>query len=113
MLKKIGFALFAFIAHTYARSQAYPVHPVRSVVPYGPGGPADMFAREISQKLQARLGQPFLVENKTGAGSIVGTDAVAKSPPDGYTLLLMSNTHTVNETLRADKPYDLMRDFAP
>jgi tripartite-type tricarboxylate transporter receptor subunit TctC len=82
-------------------------------VPYGVGGPADIYARFIGARMQDTVGQPVVVEDRPGAGSIVGTDYVAKSPPDGYTLLMMSNTHTVNETLIAKKPFDLMRDFAP
>src|SRR5437588_4263072 len=93
--------------------QAYPARAVKIVVPYGVGGPADLYARFIGAKLQDALGQPFIVEDRPGGGSIVGTDVVAKSAPDGYTLLVMSNTHTVNETLIPKKPFDLMRDFAP
>ena len=78
-----------------------------------PAGPADVYARFLAQRLQESLGQPFVVDNRPGAGSIIGTDAVAKSPPDGYTLLLMSNTHTVNESLIPNKPFQLMRDFVP
>jgi tripartite-type tricarboxylate transporter receptor subunit TctC len=94
-------------------SQTYPARPVKIVVPYGVGGPADIYARFLGAKLQDTMGQPFVVEDRPGAGSIVGTDFVAKSPADGYTLLMMSNTHTVNETLIPKKPFDLMRDFAP
>jgi tripartite-type tricarboxylate transporter receptor subunit TctC len=83
------------------------------VVPYGVGGSADVYARYLGAKLSESMGQPVVVENRPGAGSIVGTDAVAKSDPDGYTLLMMSNTHTVNETLVAKKPFELMRDLAP
>jgi len=94
-------------------SQAYPSRPVKIIVPYGVGGSADVYARYLGAKLQESLGQSFVVENRPGGGSIVGTDVVAKSEPDGYTLLMMSNTHTVNETLIPKKPFDLMRDFAP
>jgi tripartite-type tricarboxylate transporter receptor subunit TctC len=94
-------------------AQVYPSKPVRIVVPFAAGGPADLYARAIGEKLQAALGQSFVVENRPGAGSIVGTDAVAKSPADGYTLLMMSNTHTVNESLVPDKPFQLLRDFVP
>jgi tripartite-type tricarboxylate transporter receptor subunit TctC len=94
-------------------SQAYPSRPVKIIVPYGVGGSADVYARFLGAKLQEALGQSFVVENRPGGGSIVGTDVVAKSDPDGYTLLMMSNTHTVNETLIPNKPFDLMRDFAP
>jgi len=96
-----------------AWSQAYPARAVRIVVPFATGGPADIYARFVGAKLQEALGQPFVVEDRPGGGSIVGTDVVAKSPPDGYTLLMMSNTHTVNETLIPKKPFDLMRDLAP
>ena len=94
-------------------SQAYPSRPVKIIVPYGVGGSADVYARFLGAKLQESLGQSVVVENRPGGGSIVGTDVVAKSDPDGYTLLMMSNTHTVNETLVPKKPFDLMRDFAP
>ena len=94
-------------------AQSYPTKTVKVIVPYGVGGPADIYGRFISTKLQEALGHPFIVEDRPGGGSIVGTDVVAKSAPDGYTLLLMSNTHTVNETLIPKKPFDLMRDFAP
>ena len=94
-------------------AQAYPTHPVKLIVPYGVGGPADIYGRFIATKLQEALGHPFVVEDRPGGGSIVGSDVVAKSPADGYTLLMMSNTHTVNETLIPKKPFDLMRDFAP
>src|SRR5881392_3595281 len=89
----------------------WPSHPVKIVVPFAAGGPADNYARFLAQRLQETLGQPFVVDDKPGAGSVIGTDLVAKSPADGYTLLLMSNTHTVNETLLANKPFVLTRDF--
>ncbi|MFM2066067.1 MAG: hypothetical protein RLZZ584_976 [Pseudomonadota bacterium] len=91
----------------------YPSRPVRVIVPFAPGGSADVFGRYVAQRLQDSLGQNFLIDNRPGAGSVIGTDAVAKSAPDGYTLLLMSNTHTVNESLIANKPFQLMRDFVP
>lgn len=96
-----------------AAAQAWPTRPVRIVVPFATGGPADVYARFLAQRLPELLGQPFVVENRPGAGAVIGTDLVAKSPADGYTLLLMSNTHTVNETLVPNKPYDLDRDFVP
>jgi tripartite-type tricarboxylate transporter receptor subunit TctC len=96
-----------------ALAQNYPAKAVRLVVPFAVGGPADIYARFIGAKLSEALGQPFVIENRPGAGAVLGTDAVAKAPPDGYTLLMMSNTHTVNETLIPKKPYDLMRDLAP
>jgi tripartite-type tricarboxylate transporter receptor subunit TctC len=94
-----------------ASAQDYPTKPVRIVVPFGVGGPADIYARHIAEKLQQAWGQSFVVEPKPGAGSFLGTSEVAKAAPDGYTLLMMSNTHTVNETLRPNRPFDLMRDF--
>jgi len=94
-------------------AQEYPARTVKIVVPFAAGGPADIYARFIAQRLQDALGQSFVVDNRPGAGSLIGTDLVAKSPADGYTLLLMSNTHTVNESLFKDKPFQLMRDFAP
>ena len=106
-------ALFVLLFGASAWSQTYPSKAVKIVVPYGVGGPADIYARFIGAKLQDTMGQPFVVEDRPGAGSIVGTDHVAKSAPDGYTLLMMSNTHTVNETLIPKKPFELMRDFAP
>ena len=96
-----------------AVAQDYPVRPVKIIVPFAAGGPADVYARVLAQRLQEAMGQPFIVDDRPGAGSIVGTDAVAKSPPDGYTLLLMSNTHTVNESLIPNKPFVFTRDFVP
>ncbi|HTQ74952.1 MAG TPA: tripartite tricarboxylate transporter substrate binding protein [Burkholderiales bacterium] len=92
---------------------AYPTKPVRIIVPYSAGGPADIYGRFLGDRLQKALAQPFVVENRPGAGAIIGTDAVAKSAADGYTLLMMSNTHTVNESLITKKPYVLLRDLAP
>ena len=106
-------AFLLTLACSQVWSQAYPTHTVKLIVPYGVGGPADIYGRFLANKLQESLGQPFVVEDRPGGGSIVGTDVVAKSAPDGYTLLVMSNTHTVNETLIPKKPFDLIRDFAP
>jgi tripartite-type tricarboxylate transporter receptor subunit TctC len=103
-------SLVAFTAAATAQAQ-YPDRPVRLIVPFGAGGPADVYARVIAQHLAEQLKQPFVVEDRPGAGSIIGTDAVAKSAPDGYTLLVMSNTHTTNESLVASKPFRLMHDF--
>ncbi len=96
-----------------AQAQDYPSRPVKLVVPFAPGGSADVFGRFIAQRLGESLGQSFVVENRPGGGSVIGTDGVAKSAPDGYTLLVMSNTHTVNESLIPNKPFVLMRDFVP
>jgi tripartite-type tricarboxylate transporter receptor subunit TctC len=94
-----------------AAAQSWPTKPVRIVVPFGPGGPADVYARILGHELGEVLKQQFVVENKAGAGGTIGADIVAKAAPDGYTLLMMSNTHTTNETLLTNKPYVLMRDL--
>ncbi len=94
-------------------AQTYPAKPVRIIVPFAAGGPADIYARFVGQKLQESLGQSFVIEDRPGGGSLIGTDAVAKAPADGYTLLMMSNTHTVNESLVPVKPFELLRDFVP
>ena len=96
-----------------ASAQEYPNRPVKIIVPFAAGGPADLYARFLAQRLETALGQPFIVDDRPGAGSVIGTDAAAKSAPDGYTLLVMSNTQTVNESLLPNKPYALMRDFVP
>jgi tripartite-type tricarboxylate transporter receptor subunit TctC len=110
-LALLGAAPFAAVSGAVA--QEYPSRPVKIVVPFGAGGPADVYARQLAQHLSETFKQSFVVENRPGAGSIIGTDAVAKSPADGYTLLLMSNTHTTNESLTPNKPFQLMRDFVP
>src|SRR5215467_7027726 len=96
-----------------ASAQNYPNRPVKLIVPFGAGGPADVYARVLAQHLSDSLKQSFVVEDRPGAGALIGTDAVAKSAPDGYTLLVMSNTHTTNESLIPNKPYQLMRDLVP
>ena len=103
------------LAGAAARAEDYPVRPIRVVVPFGPGGPADVAARLIGNVLQESLGQPFVIENRTGAGGVIGTQEAAKSLPDGYTLLMMSNTQTANESLvpLAQRKYELMRDLVP
>src|ERR1700716_3354519 len=94
---------------TQCRAQDYPTRPVRVIVPFGAGGPADVTARLIGNVLQENFGQPFVVENRTGAGGVIGTLEAAKSPPDGYTLLMMSNTQTANESLVPQRKYELMK----
>ena len=96
-----------------AAAQGYPSRPVRVIVPFGAGGPTDVFTRAIAEELNKSLKQAFVMENRPGAGTIIGTDAAAKSPPDGYTLLMMSATQTTTETLVPNKPFKLMRDFVP
>jgi tripartite-type tricarboxylate transporter receptor subunit TctC len=103
------FSLLAFCG--VANAQDYPSRSVKIIVPFAAGGPADVYARVLAQHLSDALKQSFVVEDRPGAGSIIGTDAVAKAPADGYTLLAMSNTHTTNESLIPNKPFALMRDF--
>ena len=116
MLRHIVCSAGVFIGALSASSimaQAYPAKPVRIVVPFAAGGPADIYARFLAQRLQEPMAQSFVIENRPGTGSIIGTDLVAKSSADGYTLLLMSNTHTVNESLVPKKPFALMKNFVP
>ena len=113
---RIGYLLAAAVAvlgaaGSPARAQEFPSKPVRVIVPFAVGGPADVYARILGQHLSEVLKQPFIIDNKPGAGSIVGTAEAAKAAPDGSTLLMMSNTHTTNESLVAEKPFVLMRDF--
>jgi len=114
LLRQISGAVLATCAAAGVFAQAgYPTKPVKIIVPFSAGGPADIYARFVGDRLQKTLGEPFVIENRPGAGAIIGTDVVAKSAPDGYTLLMMSNTHTVNESLFTKKPYSLMRDLLP
>ncbi len=98
---------------TAVRADDYPSRPVKIIAPFGAGGPTDVFTRDISEELRKSFHQTFFIENRPGAGTTIGTDFVAKSDPDGYTLLMVSSTQTVNETLYADKPYQLLRDLVP
>jgi len=111
---QLGLTAAALITAVGASAQSsYPNRPVKIIVPFAASGPADNYARFMAQRLQDALGQPFVVDNRPGAGAIIGTDAVAKAPADGYTLLMMSNAQTVNESLIPSKPYNLLKDFAP
>ena len=111
---RIAAALAAVsLAFPAAAADSYPSRTVKLIVPFGAGGPADVYARFLAKYLSDETKQSFVVEDRPGAGSVIGTDAVAKSTPGGYTLLVMSNTHTVNETLLPKKPFVLMRDFIP
>ena len=96
-----------------ARAQAYPVKPIRIIVPFAPGGPNDILARIVGQKLTEAWNQQVIVENRPGGGTVIGTEIVAKSPPDGYTLLMVSTSHTTNPTLLPRLPFDTLRDLAP
>ncbi len=102
----------AFLAGA-SLAQDYPTRPIRIIVPFGAGGPADVVARVLGNAMQESLKQPFVIENRPGAGAVIGTLEAAKSPPDGYTLLMMSNTQTANELLVPQRKYELMRDLVP
>ena len=106
-------ATAATIGAPLSRADDYPSRPVRIIVPFGAGGPTDVFTRAIAEELRKSLHQTFVMENKPGAGTTIGTDYVAKAAPDGYTLLMVSGTQTVNETLYTNKPYHLMHDLVP
>ena len=108
----LALSVLGTMASSSVLAQSYPSKTVKIIVPFAAGGPADNYARFMAQRLQDSLGNPSWLK-PPGAGAIIGTDAVAKSAPDGYTLLLMSNTQTVNETLITNKPYQLLRDFVP
>jgi tripartite-type tricarboxylate transporter receptor subunit TctC len=96
-----------------AAAQTYPTKPVRLMVPFVPGGNTDIIARVVAPEMSKALGQQLVIENRGGAGSTIGTEVVAKSPPDGYTLLLVSAAHVINPAMIKKLPYDSIRDFAP
>ena len=112
MLVFVGTASLA-LAVSAAQAQDYPSRPVRVVVPFSPGGAVDGPMRVIAQEFSKRLGQQVIVDNKPGAGATIGTDVVAKASPDGYTLLLASQTNAISATLYPKLPYDPIEDFAP
>ncbi|MCX7136117.1 MAG: tripartite tricarboxylate transporter substrate binding protein [Proteobacteria bacterium] len=106
-------ALALIAATAVAQGTAYPAKPVRIVVPSSPGGGTDILARVLAQKLSESQGQQFVVENRPGAGQVIGIEAVARSAPDGYTLLMAASAIVINEVLYAKPPYDTLRDFVP
>jgi tripartite-type tricarboxylate transporter receptor subunit TctC len=108
-----GFAILGAAVVNPAAAQDYPNRTIRVIVPFGAGGPTDMFTRVLGEELRKAVGQPVIMENRPGAGSIIGTTEVAKAAPDGYTLLMISATQTTVETLNPNKSYRLMRDFVP
>ena len=102
-----------FASASFAQTVDYPARPIRFIVPYAPGGSSDVLARTLGKNMGDRLGQSFLIDNRPGAGSMVGTDAAAKAPPDGYTIILSDMPHTINPSIHAKVPYDPVRDFSP
>lgn len=106
-------AAFIALSGSAAHAQTYPSKPVRIISPYPPGGGNDTISRAVAQKLIARLGQQIFVENRPGANSIIGSELVAKSPPDGYTIILVPSSHAINQSLYSKIPYDAVRDFSP
>ena len=110
---RIALALAATLLANPCLAQDYPTRPIRVIVPFGAGGPADVAARLIGNTLQEGFGQAFVIENRPGAGGVIGTLEATKAAPDGYTLLMMSNTQTANESLVPQRKYELMRDLVP
>src|SRR5215207_6184561 len=109
----LGLVAAAAALASPAAAQEYPTQTVKIIVPFGAGGPADVYARVVGAHLAEALKRPVVIENRPGAGAVIGTNEAAKAPPDGHTLLMMSNTHTTNESLMKQKGYELMRDFVP
>ena len=113
VLSLLASTVMILAAAAPSTAQDYPSHPIKMIVPFGAGGPTDIFTRLLAEELRKALKQPFVLENRPGAGTIIGTEAAAKSPPDGYTVLMISATQTTTETLVPSKPYKLLRDFVP
>ena len=111
MSRLLALIAFSLVAATVAAQ--YPTRPIRLIVPAAPGGGTDITARSFVPALADNLGQPIVIENRGGAGGVVGTDVVAKAAPDGYTLLMVYVSHATNPTLVTKLPYDTLRDFAP
>ena len=109
----LKFVLLGLLIASAAWAQPYPTKPIRMIVAFAPGGIADFAARSVSQRLAEALGVPVVVENRAGAGGIIGAELVAKSAPDGYTLLVTSISHTINPSVTKNLPFDTQRDFAP
>ena len=110
-VRLLAAALFALAAS--AASAQYPTKPVKWIVPYPPGGTTDVLARIMATWLSEKMGQSFIIENKPGGGNNIGTELAVKSPPDGYTILLVNPAHGINPTLYKDLPYDVLRDIQP
>lgn len=112
MIKKLVCAVSLFAACA-VQAQDYPNRPIKVVMPFAPGGPTDIVARIVSERLSARIDQPVVIENRAGANGIIGTDHVAKSAPDGYTLLVAPTSHAINPSIYKKLPYDTLKDFVP
>ena len=112
-LKLAVLAFSATLGSIDAMAQAYPSRSVKIVVPATPGGAIDLIARSLAEKMTASLGQAVVVENKPGASNNLGTDFVAKSPPDGYTLVIVASSHATNKHMFKTLPYDPIKDFEP
>ena len=106
------FCLIALLAAGTAAAQSYPSHAIRLIIPAGPGGGVDTIARSLGQPLSIALGQPIVMDNRPGAGTMLASELTAKAPPDGYTLLMMTNSHAIDAGIRKDLPFDPVNDFA-
>jgi tripartite-type tricarboxylate transporter receptor subunit TctC len=113
LLRAAGATLLAGAASVRAQSGAFPSKPIRFVMPYPPGGSSEILARPIAVEMTKNLGQTVIVDFKPGGGTTIGADFVAKSPPDGYNLVMMLSAHAINATLMRKLPYDTVKDFAP
>jgi tripartite-type tricarboxylate transporter receptor subunit TctC len=113
-MRAIVIALALLAIAPAAHAQSYPTHPIRMIVPFPPGGATDIITRIIGQKLSEQLGQSVVIDNRPGAGGAIGSEAAAKSPPDGYTLLMATtSTHSIGPTLNPKTPYNVEKDFIP
>lgn len=112
-IRRLFLSALLVLAAGSAAAQAYPNRPVKIIVPFGPGGFTDVVARILGQKLGVAMGGSFVIENKPGAGSTIGTDQVAKAAPDGYTLVMISSTHTISPSIYKTMPYDPIKSFTP
>jgi tripartite-type tricarboxylate transporter receptor subunit TctC len=113
LIKYILIAALTTLNTSAVLAQSFPTKPVTIVVPYAPGGGADILARTLGQKLSIRWGQPVLIDNRAGAGGSIGTAFTAKAPADGYTLLMASPSHTINGSLYKNLPFDAVKNFSP